>query len=73
MNIVTGMVVTHPSVNVHNAVKLGQTQIDSFEKTWPAWGFHDTTPKVVNTMSFPRKHIKLEKSKVFDAEIIYVS
>ena len=36
-----------------------------------AWGFHDTIPKVVNTMSFPRKHIKLEKSKVFDTEIIY--
>ena len=34
-------------------------------------GFHDPIPKVVNTMSFPRKHIKLEKSKVFDTEIIY--
>ena len=64
------MVVTHPSVNVHNAVKLGQTQMDSFEKTWPG-GFHDSIPKVVNTMTFPRKHIKLEKSKVFETEIIY--
>ena len=32
VNIVTGMVVT---LYVHNAVKLGQTQMDSFQKTWP--------------------------------------
>ena len=70
VNIVTSMVVTHPSVNVHNAVKLGQTQIESFKKTWPE-GFHDTIHKIVNTMSFSRKHLKLEKSKVFDTETIY--
>ena len=69
VNIVTGMVVTHPSVNVHNAVKLGQTQIKSFKKTWPG-GFHDTIHKIVNTMSFSR-NLKLEKSKVFDTETIY--
>ena len=41
VNIVTGMVGTHASVNVDDAVKLGHTQMGSFKKTWPE-GFHDT-------------------------------
>ena len=64
--IVTGMVVTHPSVNVDDAVQLGHTQMESF-KTWSE-GFHDTIHKVVNTLSFSRRHLKLEKVKVFDTE-----
>ena len=69
VNIVTGIVVAHPSVNVHNDVRLEQTQMDSFEKTSPG-GFHDTIPKVVNTMSFPRKYIKPGKSKVFELRLL---
>ena len=62
--------VTHPSVNVDDAVQLGHTQMESFKKTWPE-GFHDTIHKVVNTLSFSSEQVKLEKAKVFDTETIY--
>ena len=70
MNIVTGKVVAHPSVNVDNAVVLGKTQMEAFEKSWPR-GFHDTIPKLVNTMALSCKHLKVGDVKVFDTEIIY--
>ena len=70
LNIVTGKVVTHPSVNVHNAVQLGLTQMETFEKTWPE-GFHNTIPRTVTTMSLSRRHLKVGKMKVFDTETIY--
>ena len=72
VNIVTGIVGTHPSVNVNDAVQLGHTQMESFKKTWPE-GFHDTIHKVVNTLSFSCKHLKLDKAKVFDIETTEVS
>lgn len=57
-------------MSIHNAVKLGQTEMESFKETWPG-GFHDTIPKAVNTVSLSRKHLKIDKSKVFDTETIY--
>ena len=66
------MVGTHASVNVDDAVQLGHTQMESFKNTWPE-GFHDTIHKVVNTLSFSHKHLKLEKAKVFDTETTKVS
>ena len=44
VNIITGMVMTHPSVHVHDTVQLGSTQMEIFEKTLPE-GFHDTIHK----------------------------
>ena len=41
MNIVTGQVVNHSSVNVDKAQLLGKTQIESFERSWNG-GFHDS-------------------------------
>ena len=61
---------THPSVNVNDAVQLGHTQMESFKKTWPEV-FHDTIHKVVNSLSFSRKHLKLEKAKVLGTQTIY--
>ena len=72
VNIVTGMVGTHASVNVDDAVQLGHTQMESFKKAWPVC-FHDTIHKVVNTLSFSRKHLTLQKAKVFDTETTKVS
>ena len=36
VNIVTGQVLTHPSLNVDNATELGTKQMEEFERTWPA-------------------------------------
>ncbi len=70
VNIVTGKVVAHPAVNVENAVAIGQSQMDTFEKGWPA-SFYEPIHNTVNTMAFARKHIKVVESKVFDTELIY--
>ena len=70
VNIVTGMVVNHPSVNAHNAVQLGKTKMEAFENTWPE-SFHETIPRVVTTMSLSRKHLKVGQNKVFDTETFY--
>ncbi|PIK51925.1 hypothetical protein BSL78_11180 [Apostichopus japonicus] len=70
VNVVTGKVVVHPSVNVNNAVTLGENQMKTFEKSWPG-GFHDTITKTVNTMAATRKHLKVGELKVFDTETIY--
>ena len=70
VNIVTGQVSTHPSLNVDNAVHLGTKQMESFEKGWPA-SFHETIHKCVTTMTVSRKHIKVNDMKMFDMEMIY--
>ena len=58
MIIVTEQVVNHSSVNVDKAQLLGITQMESFERSWSG-GFHDSIPKIVTTMAFSRKHIKV--------------
>ena len=70
MNIVTGQVVNHSSVNVDKAQLLGKTQVESFERSWPG-GFHDSIQKIVTTMALSRKHIKVGDAKVFDTDTIY--
>ena len=70
VNVVTGKVVTNPSLNVSNALQLEIAQMEHFEGSWPN-GFHDTIPKVVNTIGLSRKHIKVGDIKVFDTETIY--
>ena len=69
MNIVTGQVVNHSSVNVDKAQLLGKTQV-SFERSWPG-GFHDSIPRIVTTMALSWKHIKVGDAKVFDTVTIY--
>ena len=70
MNIVTGQVVNHSSVNVDKAQLLGKTQMESFERSWSG-GFHDSIPKIVTAMAVSRKHINVGDAKVFDTETIY--
>ena len=70
VNVVTGKVVIHPSVNSHNAAILGDNNMDTFEKSWPG-GFHDTITKKVITMAVNRKHvIKVGEVKGFDTETV---
>ena len=58
VNIVTGKVITHPSVNADDAPTLGKSQMESFEDRWPE-SFHEPIHNKVNTMALSRKHIKV--------------
>ena len=70
VNVVTGKVVVHPSVNVTNAAIHGENQMETFEKSWSG-GFHDTITKKVITMAVNRKHVKVGDVKVFETDAIY--
>ncbi|KAJ8050093.1 hypothetical protein HOLleu_03161 [Holothuria leucospilota] len=70
VNMVTGKVICHPSVNVNNAVTLGKNEMEAFEKSWRSC-FHDTIPKSVRTMAVNGNHLKVGEAKVFDTETIY--
>ena len=70
VNIVTGEVVYHPSVNADQAVALGKQQCKEFEAGWPD-SFYDTISRVVNPMSVSGKFIDVCHSKVFDTGVLY--
>ena len=70
VNVVTGKVVCHSSVNVNNAIMVGKKQMETFEQNWPE-GFHDTIPRKVVTMSVGRKSVRVGDAKVFDTETMY--
>ena len=70
VNIVTGQVLTHSSVNVDNAPELGEQQMDEFERGLPD-SFHETIHRRVTTKAVSRKHIKVNDMKMFDTEMIY--
>ena len=70
VNIVTGKVVGHPAVNVHNAIPIGIQQMEAFEESWPT-GFYDTIHNTVKTMALTRRHLKVANTKVYDTEMIY--
>ena len=70
VNIVTGQVISSPSVNADNAVLLGKAQMDDFENGWPE-SFHETLHKSVTTMSTGRKSIRIGDKDVSDPEAIY--
>ena len=44
VNDVTGESVTHPAVNVDNAIQEGNKQMALFESSWPA-GFYTKFPR----------------------------
>ena len=70
VNIVTGQVLTHSSVNVDNAPELGEQQMEEFERGLPD-SFHETIHRRVTTMAVSQKHIKVNDMKMFDTEMIY--
>ena len=71
VNIVTGQVLTHSSVNVDNAPELGEQQMEEFERGLPD-SFHETIHRRVTTTAVSQKHIKVNDMKMFDTEMIYV-
>ena len=70
VNIVTGKIIDHPSVNVDGAVEHGKMALDRYKEKLPE-GFYDTIPKVVQNMSSVKKHVKIGESKVINTELVY--
>ena len=70
VNIVTGQVLTHSSVNVDNAPELGEQQMEEFERGLPD-SFHETIHRRVTTMAVSQRHIKVNDMKMFDTEMIF--
>lgn len=70
VNVVTGQVTNHPSVNPDQALQLGQKQLEKFQQTWPE-SFYQPIPKVVHSMATTRKHIKVGENKIINTEAIY--
>ena len=61
VNIVTGQVLTHPSLNIDNATELRTKQVEEFEQTWPA-SFRETLHKCVTTIDCCQKCVCLQGS-----------
>ena len=71
VNIVTGQVLTHPSLNVDNATELRTKQMEEVERTWPA-SFHATLHKCVATMAaIAQRQGKVNNMKTLGTEMIY--
>ena len=70
VNIVTGKIIDHPSVNVDGAVEHGKMALDRYKEKLPD-GFYDTIPNVVQNMSSVKKHVKIGESKVINTELVY--
>ena len=66
VNIVSGKLAT-ASVNVENAVMIGETMLEDYEKTWPE-GFNSTVSKKVEASC---QFVKIGDSKVYDFNAVY--
>ena len=72
VNIVTGQVLAHPSLNVDNATELGTKQMEEFERTWPA-SFHETLHQCVTTMAaIAQRQGKVNNMKILGTEMIII-
>ena len=58
------------SVNVGNAVAMGDNEMREFQETWPG-GFYAPLTKKVVTMEASNKHFKRGRECVFDTGMIY--
>jgi len=71
VNIINGKLGTS-AVNVSDAVAIGETMWNNFEKSWPD-GFYGTIPKKVTTMAVTNKSVLVGDTKVYDMNAIYSS
>ena len=62
VNIVSGKLAP-VSVNVENAVMIGETMLEDYEKTWPE-GFNSTISKKVETMAASCDFVKIGESQL---------
>ena len=70
VNIATGEVVHHASVNVAESYALGAQEMVKFQSRCPQ-GFHEPIKKLVIGMDVSKKHIRIEDSRIIDPEVVY--
>ena len=71
VNIVIGKLATS-AVNVSDALAIGETMWNNFEKSWPD-GFYGTIPKKVTTIAVTNKSVPVGDTKVYNMNAIYSS
>ena len=70
VNIVTGEVMQNESINVDNALEIGEQQRQMFEYEWPE-SFHQTISKNVVTMTRDRRAVNVNGVHIIDTGIFY--
>ncbi len=70
MNIVTGEIMRDSSINVNDALKIGQNQRERFESKWPD-SFKVRISKEVMTMTKGRKAVVVDGVRIIDTSIFY--
>ena len=68
INVISGK--NTVSVNVDQALTIGEEQMKKFENSWQE-GFHSNIPKQVQTLAVDRKQIQVESAKIYDTNLIY--
>jgi len=71
VNIVSGKLATS-AVNVSDAVAIGETMWNNFEKSWPD-GFYGTILKKVTTMVVTNKSVPVGEPKVYDMNMQFTT
>ena len=69
VNIYTGMIAP-ATVNVDDALNIGNSMLEDFGKTWPR-GFHNKISTKVRSMEITSKSINAGDRKMYDLNIIY--
>ena len=70
VNVVTGQITNHASVNPDHALQFGRHQMEKFHQSLPE-SFYQPIPKLVNSMATARKHIKVGDHKIINTEALY--
>ena len=69
VNMVSGRICPD-EVNVHDAVDLGQAEMEEFEASWPE-GFHQPLKKIVHPMKECKKTTRTDTAEQFDLGLIF--
>ena len=70
INIMTGEVARDESINVHNAIQIGNQQSQKFENEWPE-SFHNPISKKVVTMTRDRRAVTVDGIRIIDTGVFY--
>ena len=69
INVISGKITV--TVNVDQALRIGEEQMKKFENSWPE-EFNSNIQKHVQTLAVERKHIQVESAKLlYDTNVIY--
>ena len=70
MNITTGKIITAPTVNVEESLRIGEQKLQEFEAKLPS-RFYDPIKQTVKTLNVSRKGLKAGEKNILDPEVVY--